>query len=79
MARRQTNTVEEFQEEFRHQLAQHYHSLPEREPFLPPANDAHCTDGAEGRQGDPGELAMPEDPEVLARDSEIRQGAPSPE
>ena len=38
MARRKTsNTVEDFQEEFREQLAQHYLSLPGKKPFAPPA------------------------------------------
>ena len=41
MARQQTNTVEDFQEEFRELLEQHHTSLPGKEPFHPPA----CRDG----------------------------------
>ena len=35
MARRLTNTLQEFQEEFRDLLAQHYLGLPGRKPFRP--------------------------------------------
>ena len=41
MARQQTNTVGDLQEEFRDLLAQHYRSLPGKEPFRPPG----CRDG----------------------------------
>ena len=38
MARQLTNTVEDFQEEFRELLAQHHSSLPGKEPFQPPGS-----------------------------------------
>ena len=38
MARRQSNTVEDFQDEFRDQLARHYLGLPGRKPFQPPVS-----------------------------------------
>ena len=41
MARRQTNTAEDLQEEFQDLLAQHYLGLPGRKPLRPPG----CRDG----------------------------------